>query len=272
MHDDEEELRGGNLTRVVRVGQSVRRQAGDWTPAVHALLDHLAVRGFEAAPRALGLDDRGREVLSYLAGETTAEQRPWPDWVWTDETLVAVAHWLRSYHAAVADFAQPAGTHFRFEPGPPRPGEIVCHNDVAPYNVVRRPDGSVALIDWDVAGPAPAEDDVAFAARAFAPLHPDDRCLELGFRDLSDRGRRLRLFLDSYGLTDRRGFLDRIDARLEASISRITQAADRGEVAFRQLIARGLLEPVKQSIAWIEENREGLERAIEAKSLPHQRG
>jgi hypothetical protein len=37
---DEVELDGGNANRVVRIGDTVRRPAGPWTPAVHCLLDH----------------------------------------------------------------------------------------------------------------------------------------------------------------------------------------------------------------------------------------
>jgi len=51
----EEPLRGGNMTGgVVRVGDTVRRPAAPWTPAVHALLDHLQAVGFRGAPRAHG--------------------------------------------------------------------------------------------------------------------------------------------------------------------------------------------------------------------------
>ena len=60
----EQVLEGGNTSVVVRVGDTVRRTAGHWTPAVHALLDHLESVGFDAAPRALGTDEQGREVLS----------------------------------------------------------------------------------------------------------------------------------------------------------------------------------------------------------------
>src|SRR5256884_8900785 len=62
-------LLGGNTSTVVRVGDTVRRNVGPWTPAVHALLRHLEYVGFTGAPRALGLDERNREVLSYLDGE-----------------------------------------------------------------------------------------------------------------------------------------------------------------------------------------------------------
>jgi hypothetical protein len=62
-------LGGGNMSSgVVRVGDTVRRPAGPWTPAVHALLTHLHEAGFGGAPRPLGIDDRGREVLTFMPG------------------------------------------------------------------------------------------------------------------------------------------------------------------------------------------------------------
>jgi hypothetical protein len=47
-------LDGGNTGGAVRIGATVRRAAGPWTPAVHALLAHLAENGFAGAPRPLG--------------------------------------------------------------------------------------------------------------------------------------------------------------------------------------------------------------------------
>lgn len=41
---------------------------------MHALLAHLRTAGFEGAPRPLGIDDRGREALSFIPGTV-----PWPD-------------------------------------------------------------------------------------------------------------------------------------------------------------------------------------------------
>jgi hypothetical protein len=55
MADGETPLSGGNMSSgVVRVGDTVRRPAGPWTPAVHALLAHLHEAGFRCAPRPLG--------------------------------------------------------------------------------------------------------------------------------------------------------------------------------------------------------------------------
>src|SRR5438094_344586 len=66
--EPEEPLAGGNLnSAVVRVGDTVRRTSGPWTPAVHALLKHLASVSYPA-PRPKGIDEQGREVLSFVPG------------------------------------------------------------------------------------------------------------------------------------------------------------------------------------------------------------
>jgi len=66
-HDEEVRLPGGSVSGAVRVGGTVRRPAGPWTPAVHALLSYLTVR-VPGIPRVLGRDERHREVLTYLPG------------------------------------------------------------------------------------------------------------------------------------------------------------------------------------------------------------
>ena len=72
---------------VVRVGDTVRRPVGPHTAYAHALLRHFERVGFDGAPRVLGLDEQGREVLSYVEGiggpraaarETTCSRR-WAD-------------------------------------------------------------------------------------------------------------------------------------------------------------------------------------------------
>ena len=80
---------------VVRVGDTVRRAVGPHTPLVHALLHHFEAVGFDGAPRALGFDERGREVLSYVEG--TAALAPIPR---GDDVLAALARLLRRMHDA----------------------------------------------------------------------------------------------------------------------------------------------------------------------------
>jgi hypothetical protein len=93
---DEETLTGGGLNEVVRVGGTVRRPTGPWTPRVHELLRHLAAQGFDSAPLVHGVDERGREVLSSLPGEVG--HPPLPQHLRRDNTLIAVAELVRRLH------------------------------------------------------------------------------------------------------------------------------------------------------------------------------
>ncbi|GHJ17078.1 aminoglycoside phosphotransferase/kinase family protein [Micromonospora sp. AKA38] len=106
MSAEEVPLAGGNVSAgVVRVGDTVRRQAGPWTPAVHALLDHLWSVGFRGAPRPLGIDGHGREVLAYAVGEV-----PWPhrfDLLEPLEQLARLGRLARELHDALAKFTPP---------------------------------------------------------------------------------------------------------------------------------------------------------------------
>ena len=103
-HADEVVLAGGttNVGRVTRVGDTVRRPRRPTSEATEALLEHLEQVGFSGAPRYLGSDERGREVLSYIPGE--APIPPYPEWAFTDATLVSVAGLLRALSRCRLEF------------------------------------------------------------------------------------------------------------------------------------------------------------------------
>jgi Ser/Thr protein kinase RdoA (MazF antagonist) len=196
VNDGEQLLVGGTANRgmVVRVGDTVRRPLRPTSPATHALLTHLADVGFAGAPRFLGVDGQGREVLSYVPGQAVVP--PYPCWALTDAALASVADLLRAYHQAVASF-DPSGHDWPLSPPASFRTALVSHNDPNLDNVVFRDGRAVALIDFDLASPGSAVWDVACAVRLWAPLRRD--------RDIADarRGRaldRLRLFVDAYGL------------------------------------------------------------------------
>ena len=162
----EEPLPGGNVSGpVVRVGDTVRRSPGPWSVAVDALLTHLERAGFEGAPRALGYDDRGRQVLSYADGyvdSSPADLDP--------GRLREVGALLRRLHDATASFVPPADAIWDVAIAPDAE-ELICHQDAAPWNLVRGPD-SLVLIDWDGAGPGSRMWDLTYAVNGFVPLSP----------------------------------------------------------------------------------------------------
>jgi hypothetical protein len=198
----EEWLAGGMDSggRVVRVGDTVRRPIKRAGPAaaVRGLLVHLEEVGFEGAPRYLGIDDRGREVLSFIDGQVPLP--PFPAWSMTDTALVSVARLLHRFHDATASLDQSGVDGWFTSWADPVGGNAVCHNDSCPENVVFRDGEAVALIDFDLAAPGRGMWDVAIAAREWCPLSaPNFRHRHP--RDL-DGVARLKLFLRGYGVTD----------------------------------------------------------------------
>jgi Phosphotransferase enzyme family len=249
----EERLDGGNTGGAVRVGETIRRAAGPWTPAVHALLLHLARNGFPDSPRPLGIDRQGREMLTFVAGETVGTRLPWPAWTHTARTLIQVARWLRHYHDAVSDFVPPDGAVWRMS-GPWRPGLIIGHNDAAPYNAVWRPGHLAGFIDWDLAGPVTPAWDLAFAAFSWVPLHAGHVVAREGFTDFGSRPARLQLFLAEYGWTGTMGeFLDIVRTRICAHAAGVRNLAAAGDPLFTRLVVQGVADDLDTALAELNE-------------------
>ena len=69
MAQDEVRLRGGWMQKVVRVGDTVRRAPRGDVEFIRRLLRHLETAGFADVPRWIGVDDKGRDILSFVEGE-----------------------------------------------------------------------------------------------------------------------------------------------------------------------------------------------------------
>ena len=255
-----EVLTGGTTTRgrVVRIGDTVRRPWRTTSPATIALLQHLADVGFPGASRFVGVDEQGREVLSYVAG--TAVTPPYPAWALTDEALISVAQLLREYHQAVSSFDPSSHT---WPPSPPAPfaGELVSHNDVNLDNVVFRDGRAIALIDFDLAGPGSRVWDVACAARLWTPLRPD--------RYIGDarHGRalaRFRLFVDSYGLpdADRNDLVTAVRLNHEWCYDIVGTAAAHGHAGFTEYLDGGARERAERTRQWYLDAADVLRQAL----------
>jgi hypothetical protein len=174
------------------VGDTVRRPRGPHTPAVHLVLRHLAERGFDAAPRVLGVGEQV-EIVGYIPGRAATE--PVPEWALTDAALTSVGTLLHRYHERVAGLDL-AGLRWQREIPEPWRGPIVTHNDLNPANVIFRDGQAVAMIDFDLAAPGTVAFDLAVTACFWAPLRDS--------ADIADsrRGRvlhRFRTLLDAYG-------------------------------------------------------------------------
>jgi hypothetical protein len=207
MTEKETSLPGGNVnTGVVRIGNTVRRNLTATSATTHQLLLHLEAAGFSGSPRYLGVDEKNREILSYLEGDTGLPESIWQQ----DEPLLATARLLRQYHDATLDFVPSEPVWAYAYPGA-QWHEVICHNDFAPYNFIYLSGKPVAVIDFDLAGPGPRLRDVAYAAYWMTPLSfnsTDQK--DFAEADLKAGSRRLKLFCDAYGVSANTALLDMI--------------------------------------------------------------
>ncbi|TYB48140.1 phosphotransferase [Actinomadura chibensis] len=228
--DEERPLPGGRHVGGVRIGDTVHRPANPWTPAVHAVLRYLEAAGFAGAPRVLGFDERGREVLTFLHGDTIGERHPWPAWPHSDRALRQAAEWMRRLHDTTAGFVPPDGAVWLAGQSW-RPGLVIGHHDASPYNAVwDEESGLVGFVDWDTAGPSSREFDLAHLALTWVPLQARHVAAFQGFTEFEDRSRRLHLLLDAYGYDgDRAAFAGAVTGRARRQAAVIRRMAAAGQ-------------------------------------------
>jgi len=233
--DDREVLAGG-VNEVVRIGATVRRPMGPWSPRVHGLLRHLAAQGFRGAPRVLEVTDDGFEVLDFLPGEVS-NYPPTPA-ATTHEALVSAADLLRAYHDATAGYARTAPRD-GWQVAATEPVEVICHGDYAPYNCVLDGNRVVGMFDFDHAQPGPRLWDVAYAAYRWVPMTAPGNAD--GYGTTEEQAARLRVFGDRYGLDDagRAGLVDAVVGRLHTMVGFMRAQAAAGNAAFAAHLADG---------------------------------
>ncbi len=196
---------------VWRSDKGVHRPSGPWTPTVHSFLHHLETVGFDGAPRVVGTDEAGREILTFVEGDVLGagsawqpgQPTPWPAWARTEECLVATGRLLRRFHDAAASYVLPNGAVWRRdEVAALGAGEAVCHGDIGPHNTVYRSGLPVAFIDWDTIRPNDPIVEFGAAAWKYVPLGNDDYFKASDFRTRPALARRLALFARAYGVHD----------------------------------------------------------------------
>lgn len=214
---DEAPLSGGWVTSgVVRVGDTVLRPQSSNAAFVHRLLQDLEEFGFDASPRLLGIDDAGREILTFIDGDVPSDCRAL---LWDDTSLRATAQLLRRYHDATARSALRGNS------------EVVCHNDFGPWNLVWRSGLPIAIIDFDNAASGARMDDLGYAAW---------KHLNLGVIDLrvEEQRRRLSVLAGAYGAGVDKELLLAIERAQKRMSELIERSTDPGrDVALSQIRA-----------------------------------
>ena len=255
MGEEEIPLAGGNLTRVVRVGNTVRRELKASSVTQHALLHHLEAQGFEAAPRFLGIDDTGREMLSFIPGDTG-----FVPYLYSEDVLIGAAKLLRRYHDATQNFVAPPNAVWMFEPM--QPYEVICHGDFAPYNLMYANQRPTAIIDFDTIRPGPRVLDVSYAVYWFAPFQFEGDLRELSLSELRAGNPRLKKFCKEYGIQPSIELIAEVIARLQTMCNWLHDGAKRGDPVISRMVVEGHLQAWQITLEGVQAHRTQLEQNV----------
>lgn len=200
--EKEQVLAGGNASGlVVRVGDTVRKLWTSATPHVLSFVEAVRAAGVDV-PSPMGRDELGRQVQEFVPGRLAMDSDPL-----SLPELRRVGSLVRAIHDASTDYVPPADAVW--ETAIPAPGaDLVCHNDLAPWNLLVG--DRWVFIDWDAAAPSTRLWDLAYAAQTFTLADPT--------REPAQAARTLAAFVDGYG-ADRR-----MRERLPATMIRRTKA------------------------------------------------
>lgn len=249
---DKQILSGGREGKILRETDCVVRPGKVWTPYVQDFLRYLHEAGFTCVPRPYGIREDGRELVSFVEGEVF--HAALPDALFNDGVLSDAAKLLRRYHDAGAAYVERLSGEEPWMLPARKPAEVMCHGDFAPYNVTFLDGRVYGIIDFDTVHPGTRLWDLAYAIYRWvpfmAPANPEHR------GDLAGQLRRLRLFADSYGMTEaeRRDLPKAMIERLQSLISYMETEAAGGNEDMRKNIEAGHLTLYRRDIAYFEEN------------------
>ncbi|MGO6875424.1 phosphotransferase [Rhizobium ruizarguesonis] len=179
MSDGEIPMTSGRVTAgVVRLGNTIRRPITADRSHVHDLLRCLEEQQFSGVPRFLGIDERNREILSFLDGNVPSDLDHFHD-----EQLSAAAALLRRFHDTTVSLVRTEASA----------DEVICHNDWGPPNAVFVDGLPTGIIDFDTISPGLRLWDLGYSAFTW---------LDLGNPDYTgdEQIRRLSVFASGYGL------------------------------------------------------------------------
>jgi len=237
---EQELLEGGwgKDSKPVRIGKTVHRQQSDQSPYVHQVLEFLEHAAFDWAPRFLGVDEQGREVLSFIDGYVPHGQEV-PQQTWSLETMQDIFRHIRHLHDLTSGSELANGQ------------ECICHGDLSYANTVYREGRAVAFIDWDWAHPGQRIDDVAYGILQYLSIGEHESAGGPG-----ESARLARALADAYGLAESQRSVTpaRMLDLLLATRDKQLQAIKQGRPSARRLAEAGVPSHMLKRHAWLRQN------------------
>lgn len=193
-----EEVLGGATNHVVKIGDTVHRQAQGGS-MVHLYLQYLEKAGMTGVPCFLGIDEQGREILSYVVGKTADDYKDYGHpCLHSDQAICDMALFMRKLHDLSVGFLPTAKEHGWTNPHlQGMEYETICHGDAAIWNFSLINDRIAGMFDFDQACPGTRVWDLAITI--FSAVLPS--CYDYDHaKHADDTRRRLKLFFNAYGM------------------------------------------------------------------------
>ena len=150
---EEEILKGGeNSSSIVRIGNYVHRSSQGNRKLYNEVLKHLESHGFRYSPKIYGLDDSGRDILSFIPGSTMLGIP------FSLSQLQACVRILKEFHD-YCSLLTSKGVK-----------ETICHRDFSPWNVIFLHEMPVGIIDFDEVTPGNRIEDFAYFLWTFLDI------------------------------------------------------------------------------------------------------
>jgi len=247
----EQALAGGNASgSVVRNGNTVRKVWTASTPSVISFVEAVRACGVDA-PAPMGRDETGRQVQEFVAGRSAMESGPL-----SLPELHRVGALVRAIHEAGARYTPPPDAVW--ETAIPAPGDdLVCHNDLAPWNLIMG--DRWVFIDWDAAAPSTRLWDLAYAAQTFT--------LSDAAGEPARAARALAAFVDGYGAGRqlRERLPDAMSRRTAAMYELLQSSNLAGKEPWASMFTDGHGEHWETTARYVHDHREVWAAALAAR-------
>jgi len=233
---------GESNQKVVKVGDTVRKEPSENSELVREVMAVLSNNNFQYSPKYLGIDQKGREIMTYIEGEQMNHTEITVDLM--KQTLKV----LKQFHNifSTSDLSQDQ--------------ETVLHTDYAPWNLIVKEGKLVGVIDFDKVIPGKRIYDVAYICW---------NLLDIGSKNSNfteeEILKYLPILINAYGEIDTSEFVDVLLSEqnrilLEREL-RVKEVEEGEEKEYRE----GICEDIKKQIEWVKRNRLNIEKALRIK-------